>query len=228
MSEPKITISRESLLRNLGYQGEALRPETEALLTKAISTCEEKARPRSVSRNFAREDLLPDLSGEDIRSHLGGAETIVLLAATLGNEIDFAIRQAQLLDMTYAVILDQAASLTIEAYMDHLEAELREHYLTEKQYLTTRFSPGYGDLPLASGKRILDLLDSRRKIGLSLSPGGLMTPLKSVSCLLGLGREKPARAADPCSICKRREGCALRQKGGYCGRFTESSLENIT
>ncbi len=262
MNDFHVTIPEEIMLRSLGYldtnsdriadqlaESSAPEPATQTLPTthepdqqtaaairQAIKKTEQTIRPRFISRVLKREELA--LPGEDIQQHLGKAEFVVILAATLGNEIDFAIRQAQQLDMTEAVLLDRAASLAIEEYLDLIENNLRNDYRQEGFYLTTRFSPGYGDLPLETGKRLLDLLDARRKIGLTVNQGGLMTPIKSVSCIMGVGAwnsgsnssdtdgsatENPGIPPDPCAICQRNKTCALRQKGGYCGRYRKST-----
>ena len=50
-----------------------------------------------------------------------------------------------------------------------------------------RFSPGYGDLPLALQREVFAALDCPRRIGLTLSDSLLMSPTKSVTALIGAG-----------------------------------------
>ncbi len=52
--------------------------------------------------------------------------------------------------------------------------------------LRFRFSPGYGDLPLAFQRQLLDALQADRRIGIGLTDTLLMTPSKSVSAIIGI------------------------------------------
>ncbi|MBO4769751.1 MAG: Vitamin B12 dependent methionine synthase activation subunit, partial [Clostridia bacterium] len=52
--------------------------------------------------------------------------------------------------------------------------------------LTTRFSPGYGDLDIFSQKIFLSVLDASRLAGITLSESMLMSPSKSVTALCGV------------------------------------------
>ena len=52
----------------------------------------------------------------------------------------------------------------------------------------TRDSPGYGDFPLEAQREILVILDTPRKIGVSLTDSLLMVPSKSVSAVIGVAR----------------------------------------
>ena len=51
--------------------------------------------------------------------------------------------------------------------------------------LSPPFSPGYGDAPLSCQGALLSWLEARR-IGISLTAGGLMLPEKSVTALMAL------------------------------------------
>jgi len=52
--------------------------------------------------------------------------------------------------------------------------------------LTSRFSPGYRDLPLTLQREIFTLLEPSRRIGLSLNASLLMSPSKSVTAIVGI------------------------------------------
>ncbi len=137
----------------------------------------------------------------------------VAMAATLGPEVD---RQTQFLgkiDMAHAVAFDACASVLADSLCDEIEREIRS-LLTAGEFLTARFSPGYGDLPMEFTGELLKILDAPRRIGLTLSRRGMMIPIKSVTALVGIsGRpEKEKRSCDECALVS----CQFRRKGGFC------------
>lgn len=85
------------------------------------------------------------------------------LAVTLGNSLDALIRKTEAVDMAKAVVLDAAANVAIEAIAQQAETELRISFQKNQQYLTGRYSPGYGDFPLAVQKELLRIADAREK-----------------------------------------------------------------
>ena len=72
----------------------------------------------------------------------------------------------------------------VEGGCDLLCRRLQEQF-PEKE-LTDRFSPGYGDLPLAMQREVMDALDCGRTVGITLSDSLLMTPSKSVTAIIGM------------------------------------------
>ena len=88
--------------------------------------------------------------------------------------------------MADALILDACAGAAIENVCDNLCADIAA--AVAPMYLTDRFSPGYGDLPLAQQFELCRVLDVSRRIGVTLSDGGLMIPQKSVTAVMGIYR----------------------------------------
>jgi hypothetical protein len=75
--------------------------------------------------------------------------------------------------MADAVILDCCGSSAIENVCDNLCDDLQQ---AVDGFLTDRFSPGYGDFPFAQQPDFCRTLDISRRIGVNLSPSGLMIP----------------------------------------------------
>ena len=174
-------------------------------------------QPRYTTR--ARHPIPPlaaHLSGDDIRRHLQGCEQCVLFGATLGPQADALIRRAQVEDMAKALWLDAAASAAIEEVCDEAQRQIA---LELECALTARFSCGYGDLPLVIQPQFLSLLDAGRNIGLSSSASGMLTPIKSVTAVIGIlppGADAP-KARPACAICPLTKTCPLKRKGVFCG-----------
>lgn len=139
-------------------------------------------RVKCVNGNI--EDL--PLEGDSIRRLLNGAKEAVVFAATLGPGVDRLISRFQVTDMAKAVIIDAAASAAIENVCNNFEAEMRGQVEGGGMTLTYRFSPGYGDLPISTQSRLAEFLNCQRMIGLSVSEKYLMTPVKSVTAIMGI------------------------------------------
>lgn len=174
------------------------------------------SRPRAVAVRAARDDISPYLQGNDILRHLEGCGSCVLLACTLGAGVDAALRAAGASDMAYAVVLDALASVAVEQTADAAEQTLRNEEREEGQFLTGRFSPGYGDYPIAVQNDLLRLLDAPRKIGLCATPAHLLTPRKSVTAVLGVAGHPVTGRRAGCANCALRERCAYRKEGKTC------------
>ena len=85
---------------------------------------------------------------------LSGCQEAILLAVTLGPQIEQLLMRREVTDMADALIMDACASAAIENVCDHFEFDLREQLEREGKFLTDRFSPGYGDLPLHTQRRL--------------------------------------------------------------------------
>ena len=212
--EARLTrIDPAEALRYLGHRGAPdgeLLARIEALSGSLIGA----AKPRLVWRRLPlcqENDGL--IVGRDLRALLRESTEIVLFAATLGAEVELLLRRAQLRDMAEAVILDACADCAIENVCDNFCADLAA--LAAPDYLTDRYSPGYGDLPLEHQKVLFSALNVTRRIGVTLTESGLMLPQKSVTAILGVSPTPRGRRAG-CAHCPMNETCAYRKEGTTC------------
>ena len=147
--------------------------------------------------------------GSAVRAMLSPCAEAVLMAGTLGAQSERLLLRMQAQDASRALLLDAVLSAGIEAVMDAQEDALRSQIEKEGLYLTDRFSPGYGDMPMAQTREICEVLDAQRRIGLTLSQSGIMIPRKSVTAIMGISRTPVKRRPCGCASCERRETCAL-------------------
>lgn len=80
---------------------------------------------------------------------LSGCQEAILLAVTLGPQIEQLLMRREVTDMADALIMDACASAAIENVCDHFEFDLREQLEREGKFLTDRFSPGIRGLAAA-------------------------------------------------------------------------------
>lgn len=155
-----------------------------------------------------------ELAGSTAQTMLAGCHSAALLACTLGALFDALLRAWQARDMSGAVILDALGSALVEAGCDAAEKEIGARL--PECFLTDRFSPGYGDLPLELQPALCDILDAPRRLGVAVGASLLMNPCKSVTAVLGIAdTPQPARVRG-CGYCAMRETCQLRKSGHGC------------
>lgn len=223
MPEGALTrINIQEVLLYLGWRGG--KPEETLMdsVRQAADTIQKAARPLVIWRRFPVEgNQIPGtsltLEGQDILRHLEGCKEAILMAATLGPQVENVLMRSGVLDMSQALMMDSCASTAIENVCDNLEAELRASIEKEGFYLTDRFSPGYGDLPLAHQRMLCEVLDTQRRIGLAVSASGIMIPRKSVTAIMGISPVPRKRRSSGCANCNMFYTCQIRKGGGFCG-----------
>ncbi len=138
----------------------------------------------------------------------------VLLIASLGAGFDALLRREQAQDMSRAVIMDACGSAFVEGACDRAEEELAARF--PGKYLTDRFSPGYGDLPLGLQESLCRELDAYRRLGIAVSESMLMNPVKSVTAEIGISDRPQQARIRGCEYCSMKETCAFRKRGERC------------
>ena len=203
-----------------GEGDDALRRQLAAVASELTAALE----PRYVYRVFdlAREngDIL--LAGTGVRLTGATASTMLaqcrraaLLACTLGSGFDTLLRKEQARDMGRAVMLDACGSAWVESGCNAAEEELRARL--PGLFLTDRFSPGYGDLPLDIQPAVCAALDAGRRVGIHVSDRFLMNPMKSVTAVIGISDHPQMARIRGCAYCAMAASCRLRKGGNHCG-----------
>ena len=154
------------------------------------------------------------LAGNDIKNHLKNCERVIIFAATLGTEADRLIRAAQVSDMAYAVVLDAYASALIEDFCDRCEGEMKQKTYG---FFTWRFSPGYGDYPIALQNEFIRFLSADKRIGLTATQSHILIPRKSVTAAIGISETALDDLQSGCDRCNLKETCKYRKDGQHCG-----------
>lgn len=225
------SLERAEVLRYLGYHGQEVTSEVEERLDGAMASCLSLARPRACLRSFAcgtrtsRNDGTPELpllgcalvlEGKSIAEHLEGAVEVGVMAVTIGAGVERELRRLSLTDPLGQMLFDAAATAAVERAADAAEALLVADAASRGLYANWRFSPGYGDLPLACQPTLLAALDATRRLGITLTPSLLMVPTKSVTAVLGYFPEPHPGTRPGCKECNLRDYCSIRASGTTC------------
>lgn len=184
---------------------------------------EERFQPRYVYRAAAVEhraegEWLPEvqllLPGKSAGKMLAECHHAAVMVCTLGLTFEQQMRSVQARDMAQAVLMDALGSVMVEAGCDRAEREIAARF--PGAYLTDRFSPGYGDLPLSLQPMICRVTDSQRRLGVHVTQSMLMNPQKSVTAIIGLAEEPQRARIRGCAWCAMKDTCALRKGGHSC------------
>ena len=205
-------------LRYLGYGRKAADEATFLLVQNAFRDLERIAERRSVCRIFEfeqEEDSRMKIGGAEVISknlgkNLKGCSEVILMGATLGIQTDRMIQRASLRNMAEAVVIQACAAAMLEEYCDEVQAGLEEEMARQGLYLRPRFSPGYGDFPIEYQKLLVRMLDSGKKIGLSLTESCMMVPSKSVTAVIGVSKIKTPCHKQGCEMCTKTD-CIYRR-----------------
>ncbi len=196
----RITIKPplQAIYRRLGYRKGRTRitpDDSRALdadIEHARSLIELKGaaiRLPILSKDFRQIRLAGNLRLEsaNLVALLADSQEVLLMGATAGAAVIEAIRKDTAADnLTRAVVLDAAASETVDAALDWMEAFFARQLRREGRQLTkSRFSCGYGDLALENQKLFYDLLDLKR-FGVELTEKYILEPEKSVTAVAGI------------------------------------------
>lgn len=219
-------LNIDEALRYLGAGNSAddsVRADVTAMANKLVAAVQPRYTYRVCSLQRINEGfLLPEidllLPGMDAANMLEQSDQAVLLACTLGAQFETLLRAEQARDMAKAVILDACGSTWVEAGCDQVEEELSARL--PGRYLTDRFSPGYGDLPLSLQPKICAALDTQRRLGLHVTEHFLLNPSKSVTAIIGLSDRPQMARIRGCAYCSMRETCTLRKGGKHCANAT--------
>lgn len=153
-----------------------------------------------------------ELHGQAIAARMSGCERCIALAVTLGFDTDRMISALGNTDPYRAMLADACATAATETLADRATKLCHELFCPDKM-MTHRFSPGYGDLPLDIQPLLLDMVDARRLLGLTVSRSMLLSPIKSVTAFIGIAEGDCRDNALPhgCESCFMQKTCPYRK-----------------
>jgi hypothetical protein len=207
LHELAVEVPDEEVRRYLGYpRRRRPRPAVAQRLEELWPIGQGLLRPRGALRVVEATELAAAAMPRP-------TERVAVGLCTIGEELEQeSDRRGAAGDPLGALILDAFGSAAAEATAEALS--VRACALADALELRAerRISPGYGRWPVSAQPALLALLP-RAQLGVSLSPGLMMIPRKSVSFAVRLHRKGAARrtvARSPCAAC-RKQPCPYRQ-----------------
>ena len=199
MDKTKHTVELDNIdfkeaLKYLGYR--KMTPDES--MKELLLTCEKEliqsARPSFVYQVHDYSDGIIkgsafELEGKTIVNHLAECDKVIMLCATLSSGVDALIRRKQIGKMAEAALIDSLASYAVDMVCDKALSMIKEDYPGYE--MTYRYGIGYGDFPLPKQQEFLDALNAGRLLGVSTSASHMLIPTKTVTCIIGMGKNIP-------------------------------------
>lgn len=202
----QLGVSVNDVYKQMGYRGSLPDEQTQQETLAVISDVRSWLQPQFC---FFVVRQLPDFSlGHIIERQLSGAEAYALFICTSGASYEAYQRQLTAQgDMVRVFIADALGSVIAERCADCMEQALQESVNKLGWHHTNRFSPGYCGWPVSEQQLLFAVFrktssddEANTTCGVSLTDSSLMIPIKSVSGIIGLGRN--VRKLDyTCGLC---------------------------
>ncbi|MBI9013682.1 MAG: hypothetical protein JEZ08_15720 [Clostridiales bacterium] len=207
-------MNKNDVLRHLGYDNQKIDQDLDEMIDKSMKSVD-RLNGKYVYRIFDFEhgddinvlDTILKLKGDSIKHMLSQANQLILFAGTLGHEMDQKILKSSYDSSLSMMILDACASVRIEDILDQMEDEIKR---THPGYLTPRFSPGYGDLPLDIQRDLIEVVGAK-KIGIHVTDSSMLLPKKSVTGVIGISNNKMTVTYRFCDDCLLRTSCDFKR-----------------
>lgn len=222
-----ISIDREEVLRYLEYKGQDIDNNLIEIIEECRNITKDRINPRYTFRVYSIKQKYKGiielegtnliLESNDLYEILKDCNECILMAATLGINIEKDIKKYSCTELTKGIIIDSCATTAIEEVCDRVQNEIENNILKNGQYLTFRYSPGYGDLSIEKNTEILTILNGQKEIGLTITNSGIMIPRKSVVALIGVSDKKAISTKKSCDYCNNRHNCDYKKEGHSCG-----------
>ena len=191
-------------IRYLGYGRHAVDEQTLALIDVSFGELDQTTQAKSVYRIFdckvTGEDQVTigkmNIKSRSLGKNLRGCKEAVVFGATLGTSVDILMKRYSLTDMAKSVVLQACAAA--------------EELKAQNKWLRPRFSPGYGDFDIHHQDDILRMLDTAKKIGLTMTDSYMLTPTKSVTAIIGISDTQEKCHIKGCEACEKKD-CIYRR-----------------
>ena len=203
-----LLITPADIYEQMGYHGAQPDADTQRETMVVIDEVRQWLRPKFC---FFVVRELPDFDmGKIILRQLRGSEAYAFFICTSGVEFEaYQQRLQQQGDMVRVFIADALGSVIAEHCADRMEESLQESIDKLGWHHTNRFSPGYCGWHVSQQQLLFPLFQGQT-CGVQLTDSSLMLPIKSVSGIIGLGKE--VRKLDyTCGLCDFKQ-CYKRKK----------------
>jgi hypothetical protein len=216
-----LNIGPDQVEKIIGYEpGTAPEPIPE-LITSALYSADEYAEIRGVylttgdytaikSKELISANYHFFQTGKIVTNYISKAEQFVFFIMTAGKGIELQSQKyLSGSDPLLGYIYDVLGSLTVEASVEKILKDIEENFLLDGLKTSNPYSPGYCGWPVSDQQKLFALFKNNT-CGITLSDTCLMNPIKSISGLIGVGKDIKKQPYS-CTICDSKN-CLYRDK----------------
>lgn len=218
-----IQIDQRAVFRLQGYVKSSDKPDNQVMhsyydmLDIAVSLFETRGiYTFQEIKKIDKENGLIELTNGTILYGINIARTfieadyIAIGLTTIGSALEEKVASMFANDeLAAGLMLDCIGSEAAEGAAQFIDSKIDEHISLFNYNRTPRMSPGYGSFEITQQKQLFQLIDSN-KVKITLASSSIMIPQKSVSFIIGCGKNvKHYSTLSPCRVCDVRD-CQMR------------------
>lgn len=222
----KLKINEEEVLRYQGYHrnkagktGEIILQITRKEIEQGYCLFEPKGiYSKLMIKNISSEGRINLENGlcleinNSMLNLLKGTNYLAFGLSTIGNNLEDKV--AELFaknEYPKAIALDAVGTVASKFLSNYVKSLVCQEAKEQKFQTTKYFNPGSGDWNINQQKIIFQIIPAD-KIGIKLTESYMMVPKKSLSWVIGIGKEIiiPSKGDDSCKICLA-ENCQFRK-----------------
>ncbi len=183
-AEDVVIKSQELALRlktEIGFEDETIKECKSELLKVADCKYAAIKVPIKLLENGVVDLDFCKVQSNDLSKNLSGCNSAFVFAVTLGIGVDRLLTKLNVTSKSKCFITDGIASAFVESFCDFVDDTLKKDLKTKP-----RFSVGYGDLKIENQVQVLKALSADKTLGITLNSSYFMTPVKSITAIMGV------------------------------------------
>jgi hypothetical protein len=207
----ELTLNKEYLYSLVGFPDGILPEPFDQYVAEAFQQAEALCEIRGAFCRLDKIDFLTGNScllvdgiefgvGKVVARELRNSSSVAFFICTAGEKLGRCSQELLRGDHpVVGYILDVLGSMIVEAATDQLQGEIQQVAQLEGFVITNRYSPGYCKWSVSDQHKLFSFFPGNC-CGISLTDSSLMHPIKSVSGIIGMGREVKFRQYT-CDLC---------------------------
>ncbi len=221
----ELGITNKDIEELMGFENGVIPDPFPELIQQALANAPSICNIRGGYKIFGSNECKIEKHSVNINGHVFNPSKIVItqfkhassfaiFVCTAGKEItEHSKRISENGDPVNGYVFDIIGSVAVDKATDQLQEKLEEEIKTRGLSISDRFSPGYCEWSVSEQHLLFDLLPVDF-CGISLSKSALMSPIKSVSGIIGIGNHLKKKGYQ-CFWCSEKDciyGIIRRQK----------------
>ncbi len=204
-----LQIDKSEIYLNLGYKGQVPDDHTLETIDKIIADAAHICQVEAMMQIYpcrlnGSQLIINDVkmhTGRIIANYLTDTSEVAVFVATAGKAYDEYLHKIKASGDIYTEFLaDAVGSELAEATVREVSLRLETLANERRMYITLSYSPGYCGWHVREQPKLFSLLPDQ-PCGVKLNDACLMSPVKSVSGIIGLSAHPNVQVPYSCEIC---------------------------